>query len=193
MKHRKQYRDMKKNDLAVIMSVALTTTILTVAAFWTTSLEAGGEAEAVAPKIAKPKLVAQGVEMTLAARDGTARVGQEPVLELVAINTTANPADIKVHLAMNAVSLADALSRVVRMPKSIWECDQSLVLKPGEQKTLTLKTATKLPAKSMVSVMLNEVRHEALGSSAGSVQPTFAVLNFSTENGPSFLASLPRD
>jgi hypothetical protein len=171
-----------------MMSVAVSTATLTVVALWSVPLEAGKESEALTPKLEKPKLVAKGVEITLAhAGSGDAQAGDEPVFELAADNTTAEPAELTVQLVMTSMSPADAMSRVVRLPASLWECNQRLVLGPHEHKTLTLATRTKLPAKNIISVSLREAGESKAGAGGELTTPLtqpgtpgIAVLSFPT-------------
>ncbi len=146
---------MNRKDLMTVMTVAVGTAALALAALWPDSLGAGDEPQPLLPKIAHPKLLATGVELTLSpAENRVFKAGDEPVLELTALNTQENPADITVHLAMSRTSPADPLSRVVRAPTAIWHCDQSLALAPKETKTIVLNTRTKLPPNSLISVSL---------------------------------------
>jgi len=188
-----------KKDLLTMTTVALTTATLTVTAFWAAPLEAGGEADSLTPKIARPKLVAKGVEVTLAPLSGIAQPGDEPVFELAAVNTSTQPAETKVRLLMTSMSPADALSRVIRVPGKLWEGEQSIVLAPKEQKTFRVATGTKLPAKNMISVTLSEsiitgsakeAPHQAERPRLlNAAEPGIAVLQFSTSGSAPELAS----
>ncbi len=150
---------MKTNDLVTISSVALCTATLTVLTFWSGSLDAGNEGAVLTPKIVQPKLVAQGVELTLTAAEGrTFKAGDEPAFELKAINTTDEPATVAIDVAMTGVSPADALSRVIRLPSALWQQPQTLALKPNETRLITLSTQTKLPANQLISVSLHAPR-----------------------------------
>ena len=190
---------MKTNDLLTVSTVALTTATLCLAAFWNPSLEAGGDSDVIPAKIATPKLITKGVELTLS-KTGAAEVreGDQPVFELAAINTTQTAAQFDVRLAMSATSLRSAMSRMVELPGPLWHCDQSIVLKPGERKTFTLATHTKMPAGRLVSVTLTEASPvPALTPglaiqlpNAVSTPPGIAVLTFSTPAKPLLAGSL---
>ena len=56
---------MKRKDLITIATVALGTATLTVTTFTAGPIGAGSDADTPAAKIAKPKFVSHGVEMTL--------------------------------------------------------------------------------------------------------------------------------
>ncbi len=149
---------MNTKNIATIASVALGTATLTVLTFWSGSLDAGNEQEDRAAKIAKPKLVANGVEMTLATAGAqTFKAGDEPVFELQAVNTTDESATVAVLLAMTASSPEDMRSRVLRLPSNLWQHQQTLVLNPSETKVITISTQTKLPAKQLFSVAIKTV------------------------------------
>lgn len=144
---------MKTKDIMTIVTVALGTMSLTVMTFWSGPLTAGGEGDTSAPQIAKPKLVSHGIEMTLAtAENRTFSAGQEPVLELTAVNTTGESATASVHITMTASSPADLLSRVPRLPSALWRQDQTLALQPNETKVLAIPVPAKLPPNSMIAV-----------------------------------------
>jgi hypothetical protein len=148
---------MKKNDIVTIATVALGTATLTVLTFWSCPLGAGPE-ETLAAKIAQPKLVAHGVELTLTTAAGrTFKAGDEPVFELKAVNTTCESVTVEVGLTMTSSSPRDLMSRVEIMPTMLWQQHQTLALKPKETKVITVATQKKLPANTMVSVSLGEV------------------------------------
>lgn len=147
---------MNKNDLLKALSAATATGALTITAFWPAPLDAG-DPQPIPPKIAQPKLVAKGVELSLAAPEGrTFQVGEAPVFELAAINTNSIATQVRLHIAMSSSSPADSLSRVVRTPGILWQTDQALTLDPGESKKVLLACGTKLPPLSVISVSLQE-------------------------------------
>lgn len=148
---------MKRNELCTVITTAMGTAALLITAFWPDSLDAGGEPAELSPKISKPKLVAGGVEFSLApAERRDLSAGDEPVFELTALNTNSEKAQANVRIAMTATSPADALSRVVRTPSMLWQTEQSVALAPRESKTLTLNTRTKLPPNNLISVLLQD-------------------------------------
>ena len=148
---------MKRQDLTTVAAIAVGTAVLTVLTFWTGPLEAGGEPDANGAKYVRPKLACAGVEMTLATPDGVAfKAGEKPVLELTAVNTTSQPAELSVDVAMSAMAPTDALSRTPAIPARVWHCDQSIALKPRETRVFTLATGVALPANRLISVALRE-------------------------------------
>jgi len=148
---------MKTKDILTVVSVAVGTATLTVATFWAGSMDAGGEQDALAAKIANPKLVAHGVEMTLAAADArTFKAGEEPVFVLKAVNTGQEQASVPVRIAMTSSSPENRMSRMLIMPTMLWQEVQPVALKPNESKTIIISPKTKLPANTVVSVSLRE-------------------------------------
>ncbi|MEI6654690.1 MAG: hypothetical protein WCP45_07985 [Verrucomicrobiota bacterium] len=148
---------MKTQDLMTVVTVAVATASLTVMTFWSGALNAGDDANKPAAQIAKPKLLAHGIEMTLAAVDGrTLSAGEEPVFELTAVNTTGEATTASIHIAMTASSPRDMMSRVPRLPSALWQHEQPLVLQPNETKVIQIPAAAKLPANSMIAVSLGE-------------------------------------
>lgn len=160
---------MKTNDILTVAAVAAVTATLTVAAFWANPLEAGNEEPGA--KIAQPKLLANGIELTLAAENGrTYRAGDEPVFELKAVNPGCEPATVSVRISMTSDGPANLLSRLPTRPASLWQETQTLALQGGETKTATLATRTKLPAQSMISVTLGQTAQP--GMAAPDLLPT---------------------
>ncbi len=156
MKNNIKLRPMNRNDILTATTVAVGTAALAITVFWPDALDAG-DREPLPAGISEPKLFIQGVELRLSPEGGrNFSGGEQPVFELAAVNTNSASATICVHVAMNATSPADALSRVVRTPSPLWQDDQTIVLRPGEQKTLILSTKTKLPANSLISVALQD-------------------------------------
>jgi hypothetical protein len=167
---------MKTKDILTITTVALGTATLTVAAFWAAPIEAGSDADTPPAKIAKPQLISHGVEMTLTSAGGQAfKAGDQPEFELTALNTTNQPANVSVCVSMTASSPADALSRVIRLPKVLWQQEQFVSLQPQETKMLALCASTNLPPNSVISVSLRE--HD---QKATPLRPGIVALSFST-------------
>ena len=185
---------MKNKDLITIASTALGTAALTVLAFWSAPLDAGNDGNALTPKISKPRLVANGIEMTLAAADDrTFNAGDEPTFELQAVNTTGESVTAVVQFAMTASSPVDALSRVPRLPTALWKHRESIVLQPNETKAVVVASRTKLPANSTVQVALQEPGPAPPAAAAslpvqpapgpsGSARSGIVAMNFSTAN-----------
>jgi len=167
---------MKTADILTIATAAFGTATLTVTAFWAAPLDAGGDADAPPPKIAKARLVCHGVELALAPAAGrTFNAGDQPEFELTAVNTTNQPATVSVCVIMTSSSLADALSRTIRMPTALWRQDQIVSLGPKETKVLALCATTNLPTKSVISVSLQDLEQKT-----GSPPARIMALSFST-------------
>lgn len=148
---------MKRQDLMAVAVVTLGTATLTLMTFWAGPMEAGGEGDANAAKFAQPKLLCDGVEISLAAKDGAVlKAGDKPVFELTARNITNQPAQVSVRVTLSATAPADKLSRTPSMPKGLWRCDPSLTLQPNETKTMTLATEVALPTNSIILVSLHD-------------------------------------
>jgi len=194
---------MKAKDFMNIASVAAGTAAVTIVTCWPGSTDAGAEQDALAAKIAKPKLVCNGVEMSLAAAGGRVfKAGDLPVFELAAVNTTAEPATVAVGVVMSASSTADALSRVIRLPAILCQEQRLIVLKPHEARTVLLSPKTKLPPNSLISVSLEEspgtetgkasvanstvlpLQQPERGLPSPQHQPSVVALTFSTITGP---------
>jgi hypothetical protein len=157
-KHERKNITMKTNDLATIGAAALVTATLTVAIFLPASIEAGGDGDGLAAKIAQPKLVSHGVEITLTTvTNQTLKPGDKPVFELTLVNTTNGPADVAVRVAMTSMSPGGMVSRMGPMSQNLWEDQYTTTLKPNETKVVSLETNTRIPTNSTINVVLQSV------------------------------------
>ena len=166
---------MKTKDLVTIATAALGTATLTVVAFWAGPTDAGSDADTPPPKIAKSLLVSHGIELALAPAGGhTFEVGDQPEFELAALNTTNQPARVSICVTMTASAPADMLSRAERMPSVLWRQEQIVSLQPNETKVYTLCASTNLPAKSVISVSLQDLEQKPFRVPAGIVALSFS-------------------
>lgn len=150
-------KNMKTKDWLTITSVALGTAALTVVTFWPGPMDAGVEAEGPAIKIAQPKLDCDGLELSVTHPGGEPiKAGDRPNFELTAMNKSEGTKTAKFAVRMTAVSAANMLSRVPRMPLVLWQQDQILTLKAGETRVVSLNT-TNVPANNQVTVVLSTV------------------------------------
>lgn len=183
---------MKTKDLLTIATAALGTATLTVA-FLASPRMSGTDANPLGATIAKPKLVANGVEMTLCAANGREfKAGDQPAFELRAVNTLDQPADVSVCATMSALAVSSPMSRMIMMPAVLWRQELAVKLGAKEAKVFTLAAQTNLPAKSTISVSLSQAGQAAKGTAAGNPgiaspmmlfpggQPGIVVMSFST-------------
>lgn len=148
---------MKTNDLTNMLAVALATASLTVILFSAGPLNAGGEAEKPAAENPQPRLVVHGVELTLAAPQGVpGGAGQSVNLELTASNTNDAEAGVCVDMQMTVAAPENPMSRVVRLPSTLWQRREMLVLKPRETRVVMVPVGAVLPPNSMIAVTLRE-------------------------------------
>lgn len=167
---------MKTKDLLTIATAALGTATLTVAAFWAGPTDAGNDADAPPPKLAKSLLVSHGVELALAPAGGrTFKAGDQPEFVLTALNTTSQPASASICVTMTASAPASFESRVIRAPSVLWRQEQIVSLQPNETKVYSLCAKTNLPPMSVISVSLQDPDQKSANLPAGIV-----VLSFST-------------
>jgi hypothetical protein len=148
---------MKTKDLLTIATAALATATLTVA-FHASPLISGNDADPLAAAIAKPKLVANNIEMTLCAAQGREfKAGDQPEFELRAVNTLNQPSDAAICATLTASKPVSGLSRMVPMPALLWRQELVLSLRANETKVLTLAVPTNLPARSAMTVVLSQM------------------------------------
>jgi hypothetical protein len=166
---------MKTKDLVTIASAALGTATLTVVAFWAGPTDAGSDADAPPPKIAKSLLVSRGIELALAPAGGrTFKAGDQAEFELTALSTTNEAARVSVCLTMLASAPANELSRAIRLPLVLWRQEQIVSLQPNERKVYTLSASTNLPPMSVISVSLQDLEQKPTRVPAGIVALTFS-------------------
>jgi hypothetical protein len=172
---------MKTKNLLTIATAALGTAGLTVVTFWANPIDAGNDADAPPPKLAKSLLVSHGVELALAPASGrTFKAGDQPEFALTALNTTSQPASVSVCVTMIGSALAAMTSRALHMPSVLWRQEQIVSLQPNETKVYALSAHTNLPPKSVVSMSLQDLEQKATRFPAG-----IMALSFSTAtNGP---------
>jgi hypothetical protein len=172
---------MKTKDLLTIATAALGTASLTVVTFWAGPIDAGNDADAPPPKLAKSLLISHGVELALAPAGGRIfKAGDQPEFALTALNTTSQPASVSVCVAMTASAPINKLSRAIPVPSALWRQEQIVSLQPNETKVYALSTKTNLPPKSVISVSLQDLQQKTVRLPAGIV-----VLSFSTTiDGP---------
>lgn len=169
---------MNSKDLLTITAVALGTAALTVATFWGNRLEAEGDANAQAPTITKPEMVAGGIKLTLAsAADRSYKAGEVPGFTLTAINTRDQADEAKVRLTLTATAPSSPFSRMLPVPAMLWQQECTFTLAPSETKTLTLTANTNLPANSVISVSIQDLAQTQPAPAEGAA--TASLMKFS--------------
>ncbi|MGA2541812.1 MAG: hypothetical protein ABSG78_09695 [Verrucomicrobiota bacterium] len=159
---------MKTKDLLIIATAALGTATLTVA-FHASPLISGNDANPLAATIAKPKLTANGIEMTLSAANGREfKAGDQPAFELQAVNTLGEPSEVAICATLSAFTVGSPMSRIGPIPSVLWHEELALKLGPNETKALTLAARTNLPANSSISVFLSQAGQTGKATAAGS-------------------------
>ena len=165
---------MKTKDLLTIATAALGTAAVTVVTFWAGPIDAGHDADALPPKLAKSLLISHGVELALTPAGGrTFKAGDQPEFALTAINTTSQPASVSVCVAMTASAPINKLSRAIPVPSLLWQQEQIVSLQPNESKLYALCAKTNLPPMSVISVSLQYLEPKATHLQAGIVVLTF--------------------
>ena len=166
---------MKTKDLLPIATAALGTASLTVVTFWAGPIDAGNDADAPPPKLAKSLLISRGVELALAPAGGrTFKAGDQPEVELTALNTTSQPASASVCVTMTASAPVNALSRAIPIPSVLWRQEQIVSLQPNETKVYALSAKTNLPPMCVISVSLQDLDQNATRFPAGIVALSFS-------------------
>jgi hypothetical protein len=167
---------MKTKDLLTIATAALRTASLTVVTFWAGPIDAGNDADAPPPKLAKSLLISHGVELAVAPASGRAfKAGDQPEFTLTALNTTCQSASASVCVTMTATAPVNKLSRAISMPSVLWRQEQIVSLQPNETKLYALSAKTNLPPMSVISISLQDLEQKATR-----FPPGIVVLSFST-------------
>lgn len=149
---------MKTKDILTITTVAVGTAALTVVTFWSNPLNAGLDPEGPATKIKQPKLVCNGLELSLVHPGSQAiKAGDRPQFELTAVNTARETRTAKVLVEMTCTAPTSPLSRTIAMPTELWQQEQTLTLKAGETRTLPLASTAAVPTNNLISVHLYDL------------------------------------
>jgi hypothetical protein len=168
---------MNTKDLLTIATTALGTASLTVVIFWAGPIEAGNDADAPPPKLAKSLLISHGVELALTPAGGrTFKAGDQPEFTLTALNTTSQPASTSLCVTMTAYAPLNKLSRAIPMPSVLWRQEQIVSLQPNETKVYALSANTNLPPMSVISLSLQDVDPKATRHPAGIVALSFSTV-----------------
>jgi hypothetical protein len=166
---------MKTKDLIMTGTAAIGTATLTVAAFWAGPLDAGNDTDSPPPKIAQPLLVTRGIEVSLAPAGGRVfQAGDQPAFELTALNTTHEPVTASLCVTMSALGPGNPMSRVPLLPLALWRQAQIVTLKPDETRVYLLCANTNLPAKSVISVSLQDLDEKPARRPGGIMVLTFS-------------------
>ena len=146
---------MKRVDLLAVGGWAVATMGLTLAMFLPGGLVAVDSSAAVKAEIRRPTLTARGCELSARLIDPQAKAptaalisyktGDQPVVEMTAVNRTDKPVEVPWSLSMRAAGPVSPMSRMGPVAKEIWCQKGTLMLKAGETQTLTLETKTALP------------------------------------------------
>ena len=147
---------MRVKDILAVLGVAAATVAFTVVLLGPRRVGATGKAEGIKPTIAQPELTTQKCVFTLKTDKPSYEAGEMPVLEVKASNPTDEPAEAAVWISMSSSGPALMISRVMVLPKPLWTEKCLVKLNPGETKTVTLATKTKLPAGQSVSITMSD-------------------------------------
>jgi hypothetical protein len=168
---------MKTKDLLTIATAALGTASLTVVTFWAGPIDAGNDADAPPPRLARSLLISHGVELALAPAGGrTFKAGEQPEFTLTAINTTNQPASVSVCVTMTASVPVNKLSRAIPLPSVLWRQEQIVSLQPNQTKVYALFAKTNLPPMSVVSLSLQDLEQKPARLPAGIVALSFSTV-----------------
>jgi len=143
---------MDPRSLVTIAGTALVTAALVLIPFRASLVHA--VAEAGDSKISQPKVLANGVELTLTCLDTqSCQQGSEPIFTLKAVNTTNRPTSVRFDARMTTERPNSSMSRVVGRPMPFWQTQQTLSLGPNETQELQLKGLA-APSTGVVRVLL---------------------------------------
>ncbi len=157
---------MTRRDLLMIGTWAAAAFGLTLAVTLPSRLEAV-DASANA-KIAIPTLTANGCQLSVRCADAqTLKAGDQPVLDLVATNTTDASVEFKCNVTMAASQPPSCASRVMPMPRSIWKMEQTIALAPHESRTIKVETRTPLPNGTSISITLGVDKQQIVAARFG--------------------------
>ena len=131
------------------------TVALTAGVFRTADLNAEIDLNKITPRIATPTLNVEGGKFTIRTDLEHYDKTQEPVLTLKAHNPTDQAITQTIRVAITSIPPGATFSRRLVMPQSHWTHSQKVALKPGETKSIELKTGVKLPVGRVVNVTMS--------------------------------------
>ena len=147
---------MKIHGALSVLAVAAATAAITLAVLLPGQVTAIDATEAVQPTIAKPTLTSLGCTFSIATIEEAVKAGDTPTLELTATNPTDQPVEATITATMTSMAPMSRMSRMMPLPRSLWNRECTIGLKAGETKTLTLSPDVKLPAGQIISVQLTD-------------------------------------
>ena len=145
---------MKIHGALSVLFVGAATAAITLAVLLPGRAGAIDATESMQPTIARPTLTSLGCTFSIAAIEEAIKAGDKPTLKLTATNPTDEPVEATVSVNMTSMAPMSPLSRMMPMPRSLWDRECTVGLKAGETKTLTLSPDVELPAGQVVSLQL---------------------------------------
>ena len=179
---------MKVKDILAVLGVAAATTAFTVVLLGPQRVGATGKVEGIKPTIAQPKLTTGKCVFSLKTDKPSYQADEMPVFQIQATNPTEKPVETAVWVSMSSSSPASMLSRVMVLPKPLWTEKCLVKLKPGETKTISLASKTKLPAGQHVSITMSDKDLQVLARALSVQKPNLPAQEVNQAGGATQLA-----
>lgn len=135
---------MTREHMLEFGGTAAATALLVMGLAWTSRGGAAGQAGAL--ERSAPVIEAEGCILTLRATDGTVRPGEEPILEIEAINATSEARTVDVALGMATRRVPSPMSRmlIVEKPKEAWSRRCTIELDGGAARRVAVATGVEM-------------------------------------------------
>ena len=136
---------MTHRTLTTAAAATLAAFALTLAAFWPAEVRAMKERPDLRPEIALPTLAIDGCQVSLRRLDGKPEAGSPPAVELKVVNPTDQAVELELAVSLMSRQPVSPLSRMIPMPRSLWQQKCRLSAAPGETRRLKLTTNANVP------------------------------------------------
>ena len=161
---------MKCRDLPVIAVTAFAVMLATIA-LRQAMPAAIAEQKSVKKEANKPPtLIVDGVALSLTFKKSDCKAGQKPKVELLAINTSERPVELKATVVMTTTAKPQPMARMLLAPVEVWSNTCKLKLKPCKSQTITLQTKIALESGSTISFTIKAGK-KSITAATCSVQP----------------------
>lgn len=145
---------MTRRELFTVAAWAVASAGVSLAMFTPVPVGALDENQRLVAKVATPTLNVDGCQLQLRpAGDGA--TSQQPTFELVATNPTQRNVAVNYTVTVTGARPSSPMSRMMPVPSTLWQHEDSLYVKAGETRTVELASAAALPGAMDIRVLLS--------------------------------------
>lgn len=156
---------MNRQGLLVMFGTAAVTTAFTVMLLAPSGVSAVDAVHRIKPVIAQPQLTTQGCTFVLKTDKAEYDAGETPAVELKASNPTDKPVQATIWVNIAASAPVSPMARMLPVPKVLWSYQIVVSLNPGENRTVSSTSDTKLPAGQNIQFSMTDKARAVLATS----------------------------